>query len=222
VDIKSLLQPNQELELTVWDEEDEDGLTYTAKIKQTKANHILVDMPLSQPVLMRRMVVGVLVGAVASLYQDVVIFYPVIHERQDTGEIGFWLRLPEQYEVVQRRRHVRVPMEIPFQVDCYVGVSRQSHDALTLNLSGGGVRFSCARQFVTGELIKLRLQLNGNTPAMTLSGEVVFSQVNGNRKGSHFEYVTAVQFKGLTHQQEAALVGECFRREIRMRPPETR
>lgn len=227
--LESLLSINLALQITVWlndDDPDEAGEEFASWIKDRSAGRILVDLPpKSRPELYDGLrkpdaVVGVTFHNQVGKY----IFYATVEKIQLQGLIGAWLALPQDYEAVQRRRHVRVQMAIPCLL-LYQGGGDQCYNipAITLDVSGGGVRFRSAREFSMGDLLTLQFRFHEDSPLLTLKAKVVYSEKSSNPAGragappSDYPIVSAVQFQDIGDSMEKLIVSECFRREMALR-----
>lgn len=216
---KALVQ-DQKIQVTVWDPENEGveysfpsfvmskvGLLFMIAPPTTQQQKIL---PLLQP--------GITVGGVLETYPNPFIFYPLVHALPEKDQKGYWLKIPEnaQVEVIQRRKHVRIPMIIPFEVE-YQVLGRGTPlkiPARTEDVSGGGLKFTSATLFPVGKELLLHIQFNPGLPILHLKAKVVMSTQNRLKRQADDLYTTACQFLEMDDAREMIIVRECFRREL--------
>ncbi len=217
-DLQKALVLNQKVQVTVWDPNN-DSVEYSFQSFVMEAGGTLFQLappttqaatilPLLQP--------GIVTGAVVETYPNPYIFYPIIHSAPLSAQSGFWLKIPEnpQVEVMQRRRHVRIPMVIPFNLEYSISGRSMAMQARTEDVSGGGMRFTSIRQFPKGQDLLILLAFNPSEPPLKLKAKVVFSVQNRLKKQPDDLYSTACQFADLTDAEEMILVRECFKREL--------
>lgn len=216
-DLQKALTVDQRVQITVWDSQDDSvEHTFSSYVMEAGGNVLRVASPSSPthpaiPLLQRNVVVGVLVEVSPNPY----IFYPVIHS-EPSPQGGFWLKIPDNpaIEIIQRRRHVRIPMLIPFELEYLDGGQWVKLSARTEDMSGGGARFTASRLFLKGQDLLLVLPLDATQPPLRLKAKVIFSAENRVKKQSDDLYVTACEFQELDAAGEMMLVRECFRREL--------
>jgi c-di-GMP-binding flagellar brake protein YcgR len=221
-ELQKSMSVDQRLEITVWDpNNDRVEFNFHSYIMDVEGTFFMVAppgkdiqkiAPLMQP--------GMLVGAVLDSNPALYIFYPTMHRYQEKPKAGYWLKLLDstQVEVVQRRRHVRIPMQVPFRVEHLIGANHWvSVDTVTEDVSGGGMRFTSQRQFFKDQDLRLYIQFHEEQPKLVLKARVVFSAENRLRRRKDDFYVTACQFYDVEPHEETVVVRECFRRELGLR-----
>lgn len=236
-----LLTIGQRLKVTLWREgsggKKEKEESFDSFIKDLDScqgcPRILIDPPpVIREELIKALQPGVDIRATVFTQQGKLVFYPEIREVQQHGLYGYWLSLPPamDYEFVQERQHVRIPVIRPLQVERRVPernieVERVRSSASgekgpvickTLNLSGGGLRFLSARAFVAGEELLLRFEVDQEL--LALKGRVVYFEEGQNeRLPDEVVYLVSVQFEDLPEKTEVKLINECFRLELESR-----
>jgi len=225
MDILSMLQADQRVEITFWrGETDDEGTTFPATIHWVSNNRFFVVPPYRifqdhTP----HWTPGTLVGVLFIHNNLPVVFYPRIESVQATTPEGVWFLIPDdvQVEVNFKREFVRVEIERPLLAESKTGEDIQPAKAITTDLSGGGVKFTCNRLFARDEELLLRLNLNDEHPDLHLEGKVVFCSDNPNAGQHGHSHVVACRFTGTTDQNQMLLVGECFRAELASRKRKT-
>jgi hypothetical protein len=218
-ELQKALVLNQRVELTVWDP-DNDSVEHSFQgfvMKACGSQFQLTLPPVAQAAaILPLLQPGLVTGAVVEAYPSPYIFYPIIHSSPQSPESGFWLKIPEnpQIELLQNRRHVRIPMIIPFNLEYAVSGRSMAMQARTEDVSGGGMRFTSIRQFPQGQDLLISLSINPSAPTLRLKARVVFSVENRLKKQPDDLYSTACQFVDLTDAEEMLLVRECFKREL--------
>lgn len=218
-ELQKAMSVNQRLEVTVWDPaNDRIEFNFHSYIMDLEGGYFMIAPPGSNlqkitPLLEPGLLVGIVLDSNPAPY----IFYPTVHGKQDSPKPGYWLKLTEttQVEMVQRRRHVRIPMQVPIKVEIILGANHAvAVDAMTEDVSGGGMRFTCPRQFLKDQSVEIQVQFNTEQPLMRLKAKVVFSAENRLRRRRDDLYMAACQFYDIEPAHETILVRECFRREL--------
>jgi c-di-GMP-binding flagellar brake protein YcgR len=222
-ELHKALTPDQEIQVTVW-APDNDNVEYSfSSVIISKVGALFMIMPPDTqpqriiPLLQKDVVVGV----VLEKYPSSFIFYPVVHAlpAKDDPKGGYWLKIQSSTQVevlkmdaIQRRRHVRIPMVVPFEVEYHGGLKTPAH---TVNVSGGGLRFTSSVSFEVDQELLLHIQLNPTLPMLHLKAKVVMSAHNRLSKRGDDMYAAACQFLEMDDAREMIIVRECFRRELR-------
>lgn len=211
---------NQKIQVTVWDpQNDKLEFHYDSFIMDIEAPFMKVAPPPTNQAqeIEARMTPGVVAGVILEAYPAPFVFYPIIHAKQETPPIGFWLKIPDnpEIEVMQRRRHVRIPMIIPVKAEFIVAGKWCSVEGHTEDMSGGGLRFTSARQFYKEQEVLVHLRLEEEKEVLKLKSTVVFTGENRVRRRPDDLYATAVQFVDIDAKQEMLIMRECFRRELK-------
>jgi c-di-GMP-binding flagellar brake protein YcgR len=217
-ELQKALKPDLRTQITVWDPGDDTvEYTFSSYVMEIDGAFFMVAPPNKQmgqilPLMQKDMVVGV----VLETYPNPYILYPVIYAQPSSPDSGYWLQIPKdpQIEIVQRRRHVRIPMVLPMEIEYELGPKWIPLEARTEDVSGGGMRFTSPRSFFKGQKLLIHIRFNNELPIMHLKAHVVFSAENRIRKRPDDIYATACQFEELDDQQEMLIVRECFRREL--------
>lgn len=219
--LQAALSINCKVQVTVWDPADESvEYTFPSYVMATDELAFMVAPPSVQqnkiiPLLQPNLVIGV----VLETYPNPFIFYPVIKSMPNGVQGGYWLRIPpdSQIELIQRRRHVRIPMVLPIEIDYVLGDKTIRMQARTEDVSGGGMRFTSLTQFRNGQEVVIHIQFSGGQPIMHLKARVVFSTQNRVRRQQDDLYATSCQFVDVDDKQEMMIVRECFRKELGLR-----
>jgi hypothetical protein len=240
VGLEEYLKTNQKIDVTVWKNDTDEGTTFYGFIKdckfsgENKGSILVSPPPASLSHVLSYLKPGLILGVATVFNQKPVLFYPLVQSVQRQGIIGIWLGIyPDtQYEVVQRRKHVRIAMSIPIKVETMMEAGHfGTFQGITLNVSGGGVRFASAKLLQEGQPLHIHMRFSDEIIAnplpsqkptepsqlLKLPGEVVFSKVNAFSNSYEEKYVTGVRFVDLNEQQESIIVRECFRRELGMK-----
>jgi hypothetical protein len=244
MEIEDFLQSGQKIEVTVWDseEDDSDGYSFPSLIRDYREGRLFIENPRGDDApLFDKLKPGYLVGVVAATEASLLMFYPRVSSTSNRGSYGTILSLDSdtQYEIIQRRKLIRVPFTVPVQVDILRnGEVLHRVEAKTVNISGGGLRIASPFHFDVGQLLLVFLKLGdlrGAAPGtgadpdgysdraiLKLSARVVFSQQNNNPLGSADKFFAGVCFDNLSEAQQTILMRECFRRELSLRRNKTK
>jgi c-di-GMP-binding flagellar brake protein YcgR len=218
-DLKKALKAELRLQVTVWDPDDESAEHAFSSFVMEAAGSMMRIAPPAENAdkIIPLMKKGFVVGVVMETYPSPYIFYPIIHIDPVKPAEGIWLMIPNntEIEVFQRRRHVRIPMEVPIDLEFANGAMTVSMPARTIDVSGGGLMFNSQRCFPKDEELTIYLQFDLEQPRMVLPSKVVLSRENRTPKREDDRFSTAVQFVGLDAAKEMLLVRECFRCELR-------
>lgn len=218
-ELQAALSENRKLQVTVWDPGDETvEYTFPSFVMNSTGSLFNIAPPTVHPTkILPLLQKGAVVGIVVETYPNPYIFYPVVQAVPQSAGAGYWLRIPEdsKIEVIQRRKHVRIPMIIPMEVEYVLGKDKiLTLPARTEDVSGGGLRFTAIKLFSKGQDLKFHIQFSPSVPRMQLKARVVFSTQNRIHRQPDDLYVTACQFYDLEDAQEMLIVRECFRREL--------
>lgn len=220
-DLQKALTLGQKVQITVWHPQDEKiEHTFTTTILEVVGHLLKVSLPLDVVSLVPPLLeAGMVVGAVIETYPKPVVFYPAVQMRPGVPAPldTIWLKVPDEGQIntIQRRKHVRVPMVIPFNMEYLIAERWIPLSARTVDVSGGGLRFCSVRLFLMGQELRVWLPFGDGGTTLTLRARVVYSTQNRIKKQPEDIYVTSCQFLDLDDTQEMALVRECFRRELR-------
>lgn len=218
------LNPNREIEVTLWNRTAEDfEYTFRTRILSVAESLFLIPAPREHEALMEP---GILVGAVLNTRSRSYIFYPKVIRYQYQKPSGYWLQLTDDVgiQTQQRRQHVRAEIVMPIRVeleaspDHYIEVRAE-----TCDISGGGVKFTTSRPFKSGDCLLVcidfpnRNELEDEPVRLKLDTEVVFCRENPKPASQAEMYVTAGKFVDIADKDEMVIVGECFRWELSRR-----
>ena len=216
--LQAALAINCKVQVTVWDPADETvEYTFPSYVMATDELAFMVAPPaIQQTKILPLMTPNIVVGIVLETYPNPFIFYPVIRSVPTETQGGYWLRIPpdSQIELIQRRKHVRIPMVLPIEVDYTLADKTIRMQARTEDVSGGGMRFTSITQFRSGQEVTLHIQFAPSQPIMHLKARVIFSAQNRIKRQPDDLYATACQFMDVDDKQEMLIVRECFRREL--------
>ena len=223
--IKSLT-PKQSVEITVWDANDDDfEYIFKSTIVSVADNLFLIEEPLNVGKgVLALLEKGVVVGVVVYADKKPVIIYPTVYSQQEKTPRGYWFKIPDDAmsETIQRRSHVRVEMKLPIVIEYEdsVGIT-QEMEGQTLDISGGGLKLTSSRGFVSTQEVSIYLNFypeleEDEEPDETLilPAKIVFSTENPKAKGAKDFYITAVQFTDLPDKYVTKIMGECFKKEL--------
>jgi c-di-GMP-binding flagellar brake protein YcgR len=218
-DLKKAIKAELRLQVTVWDPEDDTAEhTFSSFIIEGAGSMMRIAPPVEDAdTIIPLMKKGFVVGVVMETYPTPYIFYPIIHNDPSNPADGIWLMIPSntEIEVFHRRRHVRIPMEVPIDLEFANGAMTVSMPGRTIDVSGGGLMFNSQRCFPKDETLIIYLQFDLEQPRMMLPAKVVLSRENRMPKRVEDQFSTAVQFVELDAAKEMLLVRECFRCELR-------
>ncbi len=135
---------------------------------------------------------------------------------READPAGCWVEVPPGFHqhFLKRRRHIRVPVQFPLKAFFTVNNREFPLNAQSVNLSGGGMRFTSKRLFQENEVILLEFKPDERGNLYKVKSRVVLSQPVLYPDGTVQHYVTAVAFLNLERYEEDRLVGFCFRQEL--------
>ena len=113
-------------------------------------------------------------------------------------------------EFIQRRKHVRVDVDIPIVL--IWPKKPLSEDTFTINLSGGGLRCLTDNMAVQlNEALKVQLALPGYIETQGFSAKVAFTQPHSTL---HNKMIIGLQFQYVSPKIEQSIIQFCFQTEI--------
>ncbi len=221
-DLQKAIKPDLNVQVTVWDPNNESvELTFDSYVAEASGLLFRIGPPNKSkaPSVLPLLDKGLVVGIVLETYPKPFIFYPIIAEVPKDPAQGIWLKILQnaEVEVFQRRKHVRIPMVLPFEIT-YSGLEKNSEirmAARTCDVSGGGLRFTSSKIFSKEQKLGIHIQFDDDQPIMALKATVIFSKENLIRRHQDDLYSTACQFYDIDNAKEMILVRECFRRELK-------
>ena len=225
-DLQKAIKPDLHIQVTVWDPNNE-SVEHTFDSYIAEASGLLFRIVLPHPskasAILPLLDKGLVVGIVLETYPKPFIFYPIIADVPKNSSSGIWLKILQnaEVEVFQRRKHVRIPMVVPFEVS-YRGLDINSEirmSARTCDVSGGGLKFTSTRNFSKDQKLNIYIQFDDEQPSIELKATVVFSKENLIRRHQDDLYATACQFYDIDNAKEMMVVRECFRRELQRKRP---
>jgi hypothetical protein len=225
-DLQKAIKADLRVQVTVWDPNNESAeYTFSSYVMEGTGLRFKIAPPDEEPTtILPLMTEGIAVGVVLDAYPAPFIFYPIIQDVPLHPAQGYWLSIPynAEVEIFQRRRHVRIPMIVPVELEFpSIGAgANMKIPARTSDLSGGGMRFTSSRNLSGGEVLIVHLQFDAEQPMMDLTASVIFSTGNRVRKHPDDLYSTACQFLKLNDAQEMMIVRECFRCELKLKQKE--
>lgn len=219
MNLESQLSLQQGLDVTVWPSESGVGeIIFSCKILERDWPFFFIDVPPElEEDLAPLMVRGTTIGVMAQS-QSPIIFYPKVEHFQEKPPRGYWLKLPpdDKFEVVQRRSYVRIEMMVPVQIGDAADPSVRVK-GMTLDMSGGGMKLSTPRPFQPQQEVLIYIRFTPEQPIIQLPATVIFSTGNKWSRSPQDAYITACRFRTLSAQQQAAIIRECFRRELSLK-----
>ncbi len=223
MDISNFIDLNQKVEITVWDEAgDDDGLTFSSAVKDINNATILVEPPPQEEEKLYKLLrPGITVGMVIvyGLSRSVVV-YPTLGLLQTKKPIGYWLKLPDtfQEEILRKRNHVRVPIELRVKVYYQSLKGTQVCEAQTVDVSGGGTRLTADVPFRLEQVLEIEVQFPGmpEDEFIRLKGSVVYANTNATPQGALSKYIAAVNFQEISPKDEQTVMSYCFKRELEL------
>jgi c-di-GMP-binding flagellar brake protein YcgR len=225
----------EKLKLTLWrDEDDEEGVTYDAAIRDIEGEAMLVDLPDSVLGLVQQLKIGAAVGVVCDRENGQLLFYPSFFGIQQGKLTGLWLKLPDDFELIQRRKYVRISLTVPLLVKGHHPPleAGQEPEAFELkghmmNLSGGGLRCILPSALPLGQRVEVSFKMNDKPPEFKMQALVVYvmphvpkTQTNNPPKAIHKpsgEQVVALHFSDTPGGVQKIIIQECFRLELSRR-----
>jgi hypothetical protein len=226
--LQAHLRTSPTLQVTVWNPLDETvEYTFPASIAETAGTLVRLspepgffsaDVP---PLLQRDAIVGIFLEACPTPF----LFYPKVQipPAEKTG--CFWIRLNEDMSIepLRIRRHVRIPLVTPFEVALrQAGGTGEGEPqylpAQTVDISGGGLKFTSPAPFQSEQALSLRLKLDTKEPPLLLKAVVILCEEKHlPQQPSEWRYVVACRFVDPTPVQERLIMKECFRRELSLK-----
>ncbi len=217
--LNEILEIEDPLRVTLWfPGEPSRSITLDTTIKHITENQLLIAIPTveNSEVLLRQ---GVRVEIeFLNRNQDLPqIETWILRYQKDAIVSGFWVEIPASFQeyFLKRRQHVRIPVRFPVQVIYTVNGRPRIIDGESINLSGGGVRFTSQQIYSPGDKIMISFQPDNRYQLFKLNGEVIFCSPSPYRTPkTPNETVTALKFINMPRAHEDQLVGFCFRKEL--------
>lgn len=212
------------MQLTLWQNEtDQTGYSYTGFIRGHKPGAILTPMPPVSSAAFNWIYQGMTVSVIMNRNSGQLIFYPTVDSYElDASNSTMWLKLPPDFELIQRRRYVRVSASIAVQLlwqEAGQAMGRQMN-ATSQDLSAGGMKLQCPFKLNKGQSLTLKFEPIRGQGTWTVTAQVIYctpiEPAETQKTGLKGHWI-GVQFEGLPRDKEQALIQECFRRELESR-----
>ena len=198
MNLEAFLSLNDKLDVTIWrtvqsigtDATTDGAFSYRTSILDIEGGKILVYAPAEDAEAFGWVRQGQKVRIVITRSNGLWSFFPTVGQFVLRGAPRFWLKLPEDVEHIQRRKHVRVKYTFPLQITLETK-SLPSQQALTkkplltakptdplglqsIDISAGGIRFKTTAPFTTGQLVNVKFTLSHELGEVTSLARIVY------------------------------------------------
>jgi c-di-GMP-binding flagellar brake protein YcgR len=200
VNLEEFLSLDDKLDVTLWSDTTQansEDFHYRSSILDVQDGQILVYFPPEESAAFDWVAQGQKVRIVVTRSNGLWSFFPTIAQFVLKGSPRFWLKLPEDVEHLQRRKHVRVkhtfPLQITLEADALptpattpppatssntlVGAVKPAITNATvqaIDVSAGGVRFKTEMRLTLGQLLSVSFKLTPQMGLITTLAKVVY------------------------------------------------
>jgi c-di-GMP-binding flagellar brake protein YcgR len=182
--------------------------TFKSIVAEVGVKEILIGFPMDHNIF-GRLPIGTTVDITYLIGDNLYKFKSnVIGKRNDSMPL-IVIDKPNEKDIkkIQRRDN--------FRVKANLSVNVKDHEVTTVDLSGGGLQFTCKENFelVYGEVVSGTLVIPGETEAVTFQGIVrrIFKTDIEDRKN------VGVAFTSLNQKDQAKITRYCFEKQRQMR-----
>lgn len=211
------------IEITVWkDETGEDAYCYDTIIKDKNGTELFVDLPPEHSKAYDWVSPGIMVGLLSNQENGQLVCYPTVKTFVLKGITGMWLVMPNDFEIIQRRKHVRVDVHTPITLKPLTegGLNLPFRGTL-VNVSAGGARVLLkSKKIEVDTLYELAFCLKEDGPLYTLKARSIYQRAYvspGGTKSSESKDLSLVafQYEDMPKELEKRLIQGCFQLELK-------
>jgi c-di-GMP-binding flagellar brake protein YcgR len=198
VNLEAFLSLNDKLDVTIWraaqnvgtDATPDDAFSYRSSLLDIQDGKILVYAPAEDAEAFDWVRQGQKVRIVITRPNGLWSFFPTVGQFVLKGSPRFWLKLPEDIEHIQRRKHVRVKYTFPLQLTIEtrllpnqpvlpnkpLPIAKPTAHLLlqSIDISAGGIRFKATTPFATGQLVTVKFTLTPELGEITNLARIVY------------------------------------------------
>lgn len=204
MNLEDFLSLNDKLDITVWQDANKVGSSgdntefhYKSSILDVQDGKILVYFPPEESDAFDWIEQGQKLKIVVTRPNGLWSFFPTVGQFVLKGSPRFWLKLPEDVEHIQRRKHVRVkhtfPLQLKLETNSVPGSSvaqapsskvlmgsKQLAVATTpvvlqsVDISAGGIRFKTATPLVPGQMLTVNFTITPEFGEVTNLARIVY------------------------------------------------
>ncbi len=240
MNLEEFLSLDDKLEVTIWQEsgsamgqlDSRESYTYKSSVLDVQDGKILVYFPPEDEPAFEWIRQGQKLKVLITRSNGLWSFFPTVGHFVLKGTPRFWLKLPDDIEHIQRRKHVRVRHSFPLQIkldavvmpaaaNTGVGLSRSSvgnssgglkpqagaNSPLTpvvqsVDISAGGIRFKTSVPLSGGQLLHAKFTLTPEFGELTVPARVVYCFSQDEMPASSAYAAKAVQSKLVVTKKE--------------------
>lgn len=204
MNLENFLSLNDKLDITVWQHPSKVGRCeggseyhYKSSILDVQDGKILVYFPPEESDAFDWIEQGQKLRIVVTRPNGLWSFFPIVGQFVLKGTSRFWLKLPEDVEHIQRRKHVRVKHTFPLQLKLETNSVPDSSAAQTpsskvlrgskqlavattpvvlqsVDISAGGIRFKTATPLEAGQMLTVNFTLTPEFGEVTNLARIVY------------------------------------------------
>lgn len=124
----------------------------------------------------------------------------IIFDEYDDGLIT--IEFNDEHEVIQRRRFVR----IPFLTDLFLIGEEENIKAMTLNISGGGIKFTTNKELSDGSEYEAKLRFAPFDKLISMKGHI-------HKKAFYKENEYVIEFTEIKEDDREKIIQKCLELE---------
>ncbi len=251
MNLEDFLSLDDKLDITIWRDASKvgssgssDEFLYKSSVLDVQDGKILVYFPPEDMPAFEWVRQGQKLRIVVTRPNGLWSFFPTVGQFVLKGSPRFWLKLPEDVEHIQRRKHVRVKHTFPLQLQLennalpsnsalsskQVAASKPTVPVVlkSVDISAGGIRFKTATPLVPGQMLTVKFTITPELGELTNLARIVYcfspeempasssysNKVPSKLLGAKKEYIVALQFIELPRDSEKRIIQECFHLEL--------
>lgn len=165
-------------------------------ILEVDSDRLTLSFPESKSDIAPYLCEGSEIKAFIYTFNGITIFDSIVFDSPFDGQ--FIIEFSEKYQVIQRRKHIRVP----YITDFYLIKDDGNQKAQTADISGGGVRFVSSFELKSGQEFIAQLRVNEYEPLIKVEGIILKKSFY-----KHNEYV--LEFTKIEENDREKIVEKC-------------
>lgn len=196
---------------------------YLSYIKDMNTNLLLIDVPSlagKNYVISANEIIKVIITTENAVYS----FNTIVKKNQLSPIVGLWILEPKSIERVQRRKYLRIKVNIDLEMKMIDKDGDILHVSNTMSdISGGGISIYTnedLKQYVNKGKFIVRFSLPEEEEEIVTEVDLVFAkdlQDNKNKQTTHYNYFFAFKFLDIDEKTIDRICKFCFQYQIELK-----
>lgn len=208
--LMELIQVNQKAEVLL--EIDKKPVDFFVEIKGSTQSTVLVEISSDKREILNHLRIDEPIELRVYSYSGIVVLSSTIKNIQLPDH--FTITYPKEKKRIQRREYFRVSVQRPIEIFYQDEFTEYNVKGITIDLSGGGVRFSTKEYLQPGFMAELKLYCgdlcNYNEP-INAKGRILYSKIVDSKFATKNTHIGVVNFHTITPKERQLILQACFK-----------